>query len=75
MQIVVNDTNLFIDLIQSGLIDLFFQLPLAVHTTDFVVSEIEDPGQNAIILELIQSERLYVTGFALEEAPIPIGCR
>ena len=43
MQIVVNDTNLFIDLIHAELIDFFFQLPFEVHTTDFVVGEIEDP--------------------------------
>lgn len=40
MQIVVNDTNLFIDLIHAELIDFFFQLPFEVHTTDFVVDEL-----------------------------------
>ena len=67
MQIVVNDTNLFIDLIHAGLIDLFFQLPLEVHTTDFVIGEIEEPEQNTIILELVESERLFVAGLASEE--------
>lgn len=60
MQIVVNDTNLFIDLIHAELIDLFFRLPFEVHTTDFVVGEIEDSEQEAIIMELIVTERLYV---------------
>lgn len=60
MQIVVNDTNLFIDLIHAELIDFFFQLPFEVHTTDFVVGEIEDPEQEAIIRELIETEMLYV---------------
>lgn len=67
MQIVVNDTNLFIDLIHAELIDLFFQLPFEVHTTDFVVDEIEDPEQEVIILNLIETERLYVAGLASEE--------
>jgi len=60
MQIVVNDTNLFIDLIHAELIDLFFQLPFEVHTTDFVVGEVEDPEQDTIILELIESERFLL---------------
>lgn len=60
MQIVVNDTNLFIDLIHAELIDSFFQLPFEVHTTDFVVGEIEDPEQEAIICELIETDKLHV---------------
>lgn len=67
MQIVVNDTNLFIDLIHAELIDLFFQLPFEVHTTDFVVGEIEDTEQEAIILELIEAERLSVAVMASAE--------
>jgi hypothetical protein len=53
MQIVVNDTNLFIDLIHAELIDIFFQMPFEVHTTDFVVSEIEEPEQKETINQLV----------------------
>ena len=67
MQIIVNDTNLFIDLIHAELIDLFFRLPFEVHTTDFVVGEIEGPDQESIIRELIVTERLYVAGMAFSE--------
>ncbi len=42
-------------------------MPLEVHTTDFVVSEIEEPEQNTIILGLVESERLFVAGLASEE--------
>lgn len=67
MQIVVNDTNLFIDLIHAELIEQFFQLPFEVHTTDFVVGEIEEPEQVEIINELVGSRRLVVSGSTSDE--------
>ena len=60
MQIVVNDTNIFIDLIHTELIDLFFQLPFEVHTTDFVIGEIEEEEQERIVQKLIEDEKLFV---------------
>lgn len=62
MQIVVNDTNIFIDLIHTELIDLFFQLPFEVHTTDFVIGEIEEEEQERIVQKLIEDEKLIVAG-------------
>jgi rRNA-processing protein FCF1 len=62
MQIVVNDTNIFIDLIHTELIDLFFQLPFEVHTTDFVIGEIEEEEQERIVQKLIDDEKLFVAG-------------
>jgi rRNA-processing protein FCF1 len=67
MQIVVNDTNLFIDLIHAELIDVFFQLPFEVHTTDFVVGEIEEPEQEDIINHLIETSRLFVARYTFNE--------
>ena len=67
MQIVVNDTNLFIDLIHAELIDVFFQLPFEVHTTDFVVAEIEEPEQEDIINQLIGTGRLFVASNTFSE--------
>ena len=67
MQIVVNDTNLFIDLIHAELIEQFFQLPFEVHTTDFVVGEIEEPEQEEIINELVGTGRLVVAGSTFDE--------
>ena len=67
MQIVVNDTNVFIDLIHAGLIDQFFQIPIEVHTTDFVVGEIEEPEQQAIINDLIETGKLLVASSTFNE--------
>lgn len=36
--IVVSDTNIFIDLIEVGLLDKFFSLPWEIHTTDMIYS-------------------------------------
>ena len=36
MEIVVNDTNIFIDLHSIRLLDQFFELPITGHTVDFV---------------------------------------
>lgn len=67
MQIVVNDTNIFFDLMQVDLINLFFQLPFEVHTTDFVVGEIEEPEQEKIILQLIEKGQLTVAASGSDE--------
>ena len=50
MEIIVNDTNIFIDLHSCGLLDSFFKLPYKVHTTDLVMSEltIETSREQAI---------------------------
>lgn len=65
MEIVVNDTNLFFDLLVVDLMDCFFRLPLEVHTTDFVLSEITEPEQLEIIEEFVEDGRLtvYVSEF------------
>lgn len=55
MDIVVNDTNIFIDLYSVGLIDAFFNLPFEVHTVDFVVNEIEDEQQSLLVNQLIDN--------------------
>lgn len=60
MDIVVNDTNIFIDLYSVGLIDAFFNLPFEVHTVDFVVNEIEDEQQSLLVNQLIDNGRLTV---------------
>jgi len=35
MEIVISDTNIFIDLWNIGLLKRFCELPLSIHTTDF----------------------------------------
>ena len=60
MEIVVNDTNIFIDLYSVGLIDAFFNLPIEVHTVDFIVNEIEEGNQLMLINEFVNDGRLKV---------------
>lgn len=67
MQIVVNDTNIFLDLINADLLDHFFQLPFEVHTTDFVISEIEEPDQTMIVQRLIDNCKLTVGTSTISE--------
>lgn len=44
-KIVVNDTNIFIDLFNVDLLDEFFSIPWEVHTTRFVMLELLREGQ------------------------------
>jgi len=60
MKFVVNDTNIFFDLIYVELLDAFFQLEHTVYTTDFIISEIEEPEQLEIITKFIEDERLFI---------------
>lgn len=41
----MNDTNIFIDLISVNLLDDFFNMPISIHTTDFVLNELTDEFQ------------------------------
>lgn len=44
-KIVVNDTNIFIELIRLGLLDKFFKLGYVVYTSEFVISELNHSEQ------------------------------
>lgn len=65
--IVVSDTNIFIDLVKLDLLGDFFLLPWEVHTTDFVISELTDPEQNAAVTAFIKRKRLTVGKLSVEE--------
>lgn len=67
MEIVVNDTNIFIDLHSIGLLDKFFELPISVHTVDFVINEITEVEQLNAVTEFIENGRLKVVSFRAEE--------
>lgn len=56
--IVVNDTNIFIDLISVDLLDAFFNLPIDVHTTDFVFNELTEPSQHRKVEAFILQNKL-----------------
>ena len=50
MEIVISDTNIFIDLWNIGLLERFCELPLSIHTTDFIIGELKTQGvKDAII--------------------------
>lgn len=62
-QIVVSDTNVFIDLIDADLLDVFFQLPWEIHTTDAVILELKRQFQLELVNKYIQMERMKVVTF------------
>ena len=59
-KIVVNDTNVFIDLFSIGLLEEFFSLPWEVHTTDFVMLELVKEGQDETVRRYKDDGRLHV---------------
>ena len=67
MEIVVNDTNIFIDLYTIGLLEDFFNLPISVHTVDFVVNEITNQEQLNVINNYIDNKKLTVHSFDVNE--------
>lgn len=67
MEVVVNDTNIFIDLYSIGCLDAFFSLPITIHTVDFVINEIKDEQQLRAVERFIISKQLVVRNFSSEE--------
>lgn len=63
MDIVVNDTNIFLDLISIGLLDASFELPIKFHTVDYIIEEIINEEQKAEVAALIKEGKLYVKEF------------
>ena len=59
-KIVVNDTNVFIDLYEVGLLEEFFSLPWEVHTTDLVMLELQREGQHETVARYKADKRLAV---------------
>ena len=48
MKIVINDANILIDLVKLELIDAFSMLDFDLHTTDFVLDELNDEQRTPI---------------------------
>lgn len=65
--LVVNDTNIFIDLISVDLLDDFFNLPIGVHTTDLVLNELTDESQSAAVRKHIKLKHLTVKRYSWTE--------
>ena len=49
-KVVVSDTNIFIDLIDIGLIKAFFDCGLEIHTTAMVIDEVKTDRQREVLL-------------------------
>jgi len=69
VEIVINDTNIFLDLYDIGLLDTSFRLPIRVHTVDFVVNEISRHDQAQAILQLIDNGMLVVKAYPATNTP------
>lgn len=67
MKILVNDTNIFIDLHSVGLLEEMCRLPYEIHTVDFVVAEIADADQRKIFDKLVGRGGIFVDGFTADE--------
>ncbi len=67
MEIIINDTNVFLDLYDVGLLETFFQLPVTVHTIDLVVNEIIRPAEQKAIQALIGKGQLLVKEYSAQD--------
>ncbi len=67
MKILVNDTDIFIDLHSVGLLEEMCRLPYEIHTVDLVVAEIADADQRRIFDELVARGEISVDGFTADE--------
>lgn len=67
MEIIVNDTNIFIDLHSIGLLSALCDLPYDVRTVDFVVNEINDKAQTESLAKLIGEGKIKVESFNIDE--------
>ncbi len=67
MEIIVNDTNIFIDLHSIGLLEALCELPYDVRTVDFVIAEITDPEQSEALSALATEGKIKIESFDVEE--------
>ena len=65
-RIAVNDANLFIDLWEMKLLEIFFQLPLVFHTTQLILNELE-AEQLKDLLGVVEGNYLTVRHLTREE--------
>jgi len=67
MKIIVNDTNILIDLANLDLLDLMTELNFEFHTTDFIISEIQNPEQLQKVQNIIDNNKLTIIKTKAEE--------
>jgi len=61
MQLAITDANIFIDLYELDLLESFFQLPYDLHTTVFVLDELETECRQSL------TDRISVLNISSEE--------
>ncbi len=66
-KLVVSDTNIFIDLIDMGLLGDFFLLPFDISTVDFVIRELNKTGQRDSVMAFEARKRLSIVKFTTTE--------
>ncbi len=49
MKLVVTDTNVLIDVLDCHLVQAFFDLPLEIHTTEFILAELNEIQRAALM--------------------------
>ena len=67
MKIIVEDTNIIIDLFKTGLLSFCHELKLEFHTTRYVVAEILESTQSAVLIRMINNGQLLIDDFVGEE--------
>ena len=67
--IIVEDTNIFIDLLSIDLLEICFRLPVRIHTTEFSISELSE-DQQSIVLDFVKQDRLYLKEFSAHEVSL-----
>jgi len=68
--LVVSDANIFIDLWQIDLLEEFFQLPLKIHTTDYVIEELTKGDIYTIIHNYSKHKKLIIQEFDGDEVEV-----
>ena len=66
-EILITDANIFFDLLSVDLLPEFFLLPHTIKTTEFVLNEIKDEQQRALIEKYIANGRLEIYVFSPEQ--------
>ena len=67
MKLIVEDTNIIIDLFKTGLLSFCMELKLEFHTTRYVVAEILESSQSAVLIGMINNGQLLIDDFVGEE--------
>lgn len=67
MEIVINDTNILIDLYNAGLLPYCKKLNLDFRTLDLVINEIEDSEQYTAVQSIIDEGTLSVYSLSGEQ--------